>query len=61
MRGVYTLQAALAAVHARATRAADTDWQTMVATYDALLANAKALEFTTGKHGLRTAKHPYRG
>ncbi|WP_439638233.1 RNA polymerase sigma factor [Nevskia sp.] len=38
MRGAYTLQAGLAAVHARAASAADTDWPAMVATYDALLA-----------------------
>lgn len=36
-RGVYALQAALAACHARAPSAADTDWETIVALYDALL------------------------
>lgn len=38
VRGAYTLQAGLAAVHARAASAADTDWPAMVTTYDALLA-----------------------
>jgi RNA polymerase sigma factor (sigma-70 family) len=36
-RGVYALQAALAACHARAPRAADTDWRTIVTLYDVLL------------------------
>ncbi|WP_428421132.1 RNA polymerase sigma factor [Methylibium sp.] len=36
MRGPYALQAALAACHARAARAADTDWALIVALYDAL-------------------------
>lgn len=36
--GPYTLQAAIAAVHARARHADDTDWGTVVALYDALLA-----------------------
>lgn len=35
--GVYTLQAALAACHARAPRFADTDWGEIVALYDALM------------------------
>ncbi|MEX1033801.1 MAG: RNA polymerase sigma factor [Cellvibrionaceae bacterium] len=34
--GSYTLQAAIAAVHAEATRAADTDWPQIVALYDLL-------------------------
>lgn len=34
--GPYTLQAAIAACHARALRASDTDWQRIVALYDAL-------------------------
>lgn len=34
--GPYALQAAIAAVHARARRAEDTDWERMVALYDAL-------------------------
>jgi RNA polymerase sigma-70 factor, ECF subfamily len=34
--GPYTLQASIAACHARARRAQDTDWQQMVALYDAL-------------------------
>ncbi|HEX6560322.1 MAG TPA: DUF6596 domain-containing protein, partial [Longimicrobiales bacterium] len=34
--GPYTLQAAIAACHARAGRAEDTDWERMVALYDAL-------------------------
>ena len=37
-RGSYTLQAGLAACHARAVTAADTDWSRIVAIYDALLA-----------------------
>ncbi len=37
-RGRYTLQAAIAACHARAARAADSDWPGIVALYDALLA-----------------------
>ncbi|MBA4284208.1 MAG: RNA polymerase subunit sigma-24 [Xanthomonadaceae bacterium] len=37
-RGPYTVQAALAACHARAATAADTDWPGIVALYDALLA-----------------------
>ncbi len=35
--GVYTLQAAVAAVHAEAATAADTDWRQIVGLYDALL------------------------
>ncbi len=34
--GPYTLQAAIAACHARARRAEDTDWDRIVALYDAL-------------------------
>jgi predicted RNA polymerase sigma factor len=37
-RGPYTLQAAIAAVHARARSTEETDWTAMVAHYDALLA-----------------------
>jgi predicted RNA polymerase sigma factor len=37
-RGPYTLQAAIAACHARAARAEDTDWKAICALYDALLA-----------------------
>lgn len=36
--GAYTVQAAIAAVHASAKTAADTDWPQIVALYDALLA-----------------------
>ncbi|HET7700311.1 MAG TPA: RNA polymerase sigma factor [Candidatus Limnocylindria bacterium] len=36
-RGPYTLQAAIAACHARANAAAETDWRRMVALYDELL------------------------
>ena len=39
-RGPYALQAAIAACHARATLAADTDWARIVALYDALAALA---------------------
>ncbi|AET89115.1 putative RNA polymerase sigma factor [Burkholderia sp. YI23] len=39
-RGVYALQAALAACHARAASAADTDWPMIVALYDALMQTA---------------------
>jgi RNA polymerase sigma-70 factor (ECF subfamily) len=35
--GPYTLQAAIAAEHARAGRSADTDWRAIAALYDALL------------------------
>lgn len=35
--GVYTIQAAIAAVHASAASAADTDWARIVAWYDVLL------------------------
>jgi RNA polymerase sigma-70 factor, ECF subfamily len=35
--GLYTLQAAIAAVHAEAARAADTDWVQIVGLYDVLL------------------------
>jgi RNA polymerase sigma-70 factor (ECF subfamily) len=35
--GVYTLQAAIAAVHAEAPTAADTDWDQIVGLYDVLL------------------------
>src|SRR6185369_14395631 len=35
--GAYTLQAAIAAVHAEAATAAETDWAQIVALYDALL------------------------
>lgn len=35
--GVYTLQAAISACHARAKRASDTDWHRIVALYDALV------------------------
>src|SRR5205807_2513609 len=34
--GPYTIQAAIAAEHARAARAADTDWAAIVGWYDAL-------------------------
>jgi predicted RNA polymerase sigma factor len=37
--GPYELQAAIAACHARAARAADTDWTRIVAIYDLLLAS----------------------
>lgn len=37
VRGPYTLQAGIAACHARAATAADTDWARIVALYDALL------------------------
>lgn len=36
--GSYTVQAAIASVHAEARSAADTDWRQIVALYDALLA-----------------------
>ncbi|MEP7297320.1 MAG: RNA polymerase sigma factor [Burkholderiales bacterium] len=36
-RGPYALQAALAACHARATRADETDWERIVALYDVLV------------------------
>jgi RNA polymerase sigma factor (sigma-70 family) len=36
-RGPYALQGALAACHARARRAVDTDWEQIVALYDALV------------------------
>jgi predicted RNA polymerase sigma factor len=36
-RGVYALQAALAACHARAPTAADTDWRMIVTLYNALM------------------------
>ena len=36
-RGPYQLQAAIAALHARATRAADTDWKQIAALYTGLL------------------------
>ncbi|MDR5833902.1 RNA polymerase sigma factor [Caballeronia sp. LZ034LL] len=39
-RGVYALQAALAACHARAPTAADTDWAMIVTLYDVLLQTA---------------------
>ncbi|SAK77926.1 RNA polymerase sigma factor [Caballeronia hypogeia] len=39
-RGVYALQAALAACHARAPSAADTDWPMIVALYDTLMQTA---------------------
>ncbi|SAK70380.1 RNA polymerase sigma factor [Caballeronia pedi] len=39
-RGVYALQAALAACHARAPSAGDTDWPMIVALYDALMQTA---------------------
>jgi RNA polymerase sigma-70 factor (ECF subfamily) len=35
--GVYTIQASISAVHARAAEARDTDWQRIVALYDLLL------------------------
>ena len=38
--GPYALQAAIAAVHAEATRPADTDWREIVGLYDLLLALA---------------------
>ncbi len=38
VRGPYTLQAAIAAVHARAFRAEETDWAGLVALYEALVA-----------------------
>jgi RNA polymerase sigma factor (sigma-70 family) len=39
-QGPYALQAALAACHARAAAAADTDWARIVALYDALMQSA---------------------
>ena len=39
-RGVYALQAAIAACHARAREASQTDWERIVALYDALAALA---------------------
>jgi RNA polymerase sigma-70 factor (ECF subfamily) len=36
-RGPYTLEAAIAAEHARAARSADTDWRMIAGLYDALL------------------------
>jgi RNA polymerase sigma factor (sigma-70 family) len=44
--GPYALQAGIAACHARATRAADTDWERIVAHYDALvqLTNSPVVE-----------------
>jgi len=36
--GVYSLQAAIAALHAQAARAADTDWQQIAGLYELLLA-----------------------
>jgi RNA polymerase sigma-70 factor, ECF subfamily len=36
-RGLYALQAAIAAEHARALHSADTDWRTIAGLYDALL------------------------
>ena len=39
-RGVYALQAAIAACHARAREASHTDWERIVALYDALAALA---------------------
>jgi RNA polymerase sigma-70 factor (ECF subfamily) len=38
--GAYLLQARIAAVHARAADASDTDWREIVTTYDELLATA---------------------
>ena len=38
LHGPYALQAAIAACHARAARAADTDWNAICTLYDALLA-----------------------
>ncbi len=40
--GAYTLQAAIAAVHAEARTAAQTDWARIVALYDALLDGASS-------------------
>jgi RNA polymerase sigma factor (sigma-70 family) len=40
--GVYTLQAALAACHARARTAGETDWERIVALYDALAQVARS-------------------
>src|SRR5690606_36668112 len=39
-RGRYALQAAIAACHARAATAGDTDWARIVALYDELVARA---------------------
>src|SRR6478609_7651075 len=39
--GVYTVQAAIAACHARAGRAADTDWGRIAALYDVLSATGE--------------------
>ncbi len=41
-RGPYTLQAAIAACHARAAAAGDTDWARIVALYDELVALARS-------------------
>ena len=62
--GPYALQAAIAGLHARAARAADTDWRQILALYDMLLAvqptvvvelnRAIAFAMTKGAHdGLR--------
>ncbi|MEZ4366685.1 MAG: sigma-70 family RNA polymerase sigma factor [Kofleriaceae bacterium] len=40
--GPYTLQAAIAACHARARRAEDTDWDEIVALYDVLLEGTRS-------------------
>jgi RNA polymerase sigma-70 factor (ECF subfamily) len=63
--GPYALQAAIAAVHAEATRPADTDWREIVGLYDLLLALApspyRGAESRGGpRHARRTGDRPRR-
>ena len=61
-RGPYALQAALAACHARARTAAATDWEQIVALYDALaqVAPSPVVELNRGRgrHGVRPGGRP---
>jgi predicted RNA polymerase sigma factor len=68
--GPYTVQAAIAAAHARAPRFEDTDWEAIVALYDALaqlspspvvdLNRAVALMYADGPEAALTAMEPLR-
>ena len=63
--GPYGLQAAIAACHARARTAEDTDWVRIAALYDALaaalaLAGRRAEPGGRGRHGLRAGGGPRR-
>ena len=65
-RGPYSLQAAIAACHARAPAPADTDWARIAALYQELaqrhpITRRRAEPRGGGRHGLRSASGPRAG